>query len=234
MTKYALECNNCTVSYPDFHLSFSFNVKEGELVCIIGPSGSGKSTLLSTICGLEKLSSGNISIKGRNVTTLPTEKRRVGMVFQDFALFPHLNTEQNVAFAVKGNKAVKKETADFFLKMTGLTGFNKRDVSTLSGGEKQRVALARTLAFDPDLLLFDEALSSVDVLLKKSLRKTIKDIQQKTGKAAVYVTHDTEEALEIADRIIVLHNGLIEQIGTPEEIINNPATDFVKQFILCK
>ncbi|MCF0237283.1 MAG: ABC transporter ATP-binding protein [Sphaerochaetaceae bacterium] len=233
MSEPYLVLNNIKASYPEFNLELNISVNKGELVSIIGPSGSGKSTTLSIISGLLKPDSGSITINGNDITSLSPDKRKVGLVFQDYALFPHMNVEQNIAYPMKNAgipKEKKKQEVQRLLELVNLSGYEKRTIDQLSGGEKQRVALARALASNPDILLLDEPLSALDAKLRQSLRNDIREIQKKTGTTTVYVTHDQEEALSLSDHIVVLNKGSIEQIGTPEEIYRNPATEFTAVF----
>jgi len=209
-------------------------IKPGEFVSILGPSGSGKTTLLRLLAGFQQPETGSIILSGRDITALPTASRNIGMVFQDYALFPHLDVFHNIAYGLKTQKADKdtiRAKVNELLELVSLAGYEKRRIDELSGGEKQRVALARAIAPEPELLLFDEPLSALDVKLRKGLRREIKRIQQRLGFTAVYVTHDQEEAMSISDRIAVMNNGRISQIGSPEELYNNPVDFFTADFI---
>jgi ABC-type Fe3+/spermidine/putrescine transport system ATPase subunit len=221
-------------SYPDFKLDVSFSVARGELVCILGPSGCGKSTTLQLITGLIPPDEGTVRLMGNDITDTPVNERKVAMVFQDYALFPHMSVAQNIAYPMKlqkKGKAERKTQTEQLLSLVSLSGYGNRKPQELSGGERQRVALARALASEPNLLLLDEPLSALDAKLRKHLRNEIRSIHDKTGVTTLYVTHDQEEALAIADRLIVMHDGTIEQIGTGEEIYRNPATLFVASFM---
>lgn len=234
MSELGLICKNVKVSYPQFTMDLDFSVKKGELVALIGPSGSGKSTTLSLISGLLPTKSGSIIINGNDVTNLTPDKRKIARVFQDYALFPHMSVEQNIAYPMKNLKMsreeIKNEVSNY-LDLVNLGGYEKRHIDELSGGEKQRVALARALASKPDLLLLDEPLSALDAKLRVTLRNEIRDIQRKTGTTTLYVTHDQEEALSISDNIVILNNGKIEQMGNPEDIYRRPVTEFVATFM---
>lgn len=234
MSELGLICKNVKVSYPQFTMDLDFSIKKGELVALIGPSGSGKSTTLSLISGLLPTKSGSIIINGNDVTNLTPDKRKIAQVFQDYALFPHMNVEQNIAYPMKNLKMsreeIKNEVSNY-LDLVNLGGYEKRHIDELSGGEKQRVALARALASKPDLLLLDEPLSALDAKLRVTLRNEIRDIQRKTGTTTLYVTHDQEEALSISDNIVILNNGKIEQMGNPEDIYRRPVTEFVATFM---
>ncbi len=212
----------------------SLEIKEGEFHVILGPSGEGKSTLLAIIAGLLKPDTGNVWIDGQLVTHLPPQKRHIGFVFQDFALFPHLSVFENVAYGLKARgmkQAALRERVSFYLKMVGLENQQEKLPLELSGGQRQRVALARALAIEPRVLLLDEPLSHVDAWQREKLREDLKRIQQKTGVTTVYVTHDHLEARFLADRVSILYQGQIEQTETPDEIFYQPKTDFVAHFV---
>ena len=229
-----LSIRNLSKRLGEFRLSVDLEVKDGELLSILGPSGCGKTTTLRLVAGIEEPDSGSITVDGRDLTFLPAQEREVGMVFQNHALFPHMNVYRNIAYGPKTKKwdpAEIDERVARLLELVGLTGFEKRRPHQLSGGEQQRVALARALAANPRLILFDEPLSSLDVQLKTRLRKEIRRIQQALGITALYVTHDQEEALAVSDRIAILNEGRIEQIGTPEELYQHPSTVFTASFI---
>jgi putative spermidine/putrescine transport system ATP-binding protein len=209
-------------------------VSNGELVTLLGPSGCGKTTTLRMIAGLIEPTDGRIYFDADDVTFLPPRKRNIGFVFQTPALFPHLSVADNVAFglSVKGvRKDAIRARVDEMLGMVGLTGYGARLPAQLSGGQQQRVALARVLATDPRVLLFDEPLSALDRNLRDTLKYSILDLQRRTGKTAVYVTHDQSEAFAISDRIVVMNAGRVEQIGTQTDIYLQPQTRFVAEFI---
>lgn len=235
MPNKALSMKNIRKQIGDFQLNVDFSIDEGELVSIIGPSGCGKTTVINLISGLLSPDSGAIFIGGVDVTELPPEKRSSAVVFQDYALFPHMNVQRNIAFPMKLRKTPRQEMArqvESLLEQVKLGwSFGKRPVDGLSGGEKQRVALARALAAKPDILLLDEPLSALDAKLRNQLRSEIRSLQQRLGQTTIYVTHDQSEALAISSRIIVMHNGQIEQTGTPQEIYDNPQTRFVADFM---
>ncbi len=214
--------------------SVSFNAKKGEFITVLGPSGCGKTTLIKIIGGLLQQDSGNVILKDKNIDELPPEKREVNTVFQNFALFPHLNVFDNVAYGLKIKKYSKrqiKEEVGTILGVVGLSGFEKRKIDTLSGGQKQRVATARALCLKPEILLLDEPLGALDYNLKSSMMQELKSMQQKLGTTFIYITHDREEAFYLADKIIIMNNGNIEQIGTPVEIYNKPNNLFVAKFM---
>ncbi|HSQ17105.1 MAG TPA: ABC transporter ATP-binding protein [Anaerolineales bacterium] len=212
----------------------SFAVSPGEIVALLGPSGCGKSTLLSIIAGLEAPDSGNIFWDDTLQQPIPTHQRGFGLMFQDFALFPHMKVQANVEFGLRFTDMKPDEIADrtaLVLELVGLPGLAKRDVNTLSGGEQQRVALARSLAPQPRLLMLDEPLGSLDRSLRERLVGDLRNILHQLPQTAIYVTHDQEEAFTIADRIIVMNQGRVEQIGTPQEIYSAPASPFVARFL---
>jgi putative spermidine/putrescine transport system ATP-binding protein len=209
-------------------------VGEGELLALLGPSGCGKTTTLRMIAGLIDPTSGSIEVGGRDVTRVPVHKRGMGMVFQSFALFPHLDVSQNVAFGLEMRRVKASERAariTAVLERVELAHLADRRVGQLSGGQQQRVALARALVVDPTLLLLDEPLSALDAQLRQSLRVQIREIQQASGTTSVFVTHDQDEALSMADRVAVMNNGVVAQVGTPAEIYERPASVFVATFI---
>lgn len=212
----------------------SLTVNPGEFVTLLGPSGCGKSTTLRMVAGFEFANKGNIKIGDTVVNNLAPNLRNTAMVFQSYALFPHLNIFDNVAYGLKIRKLsssdIKQKVMDI-LKLVGLEGMESRATSQISGGQQQRVALARALVMEPDLLLFDEPLSNLDAKLRVYMRTEIKKIQQKIGITAIYVTHDQSEAMSLSDKIIIMNKGKIEQMGTPEEIYNYPKTKFVAEFI---
>lgn len=221
-------------SYDDFKLSASLIIEAGEFHSILGPSGSGKTSLLRIIAGFQPPEAGRIVLNGREITGIPTSKRNIGMVFQDYALFPHLNVFNNIAYGLKTRKQDAnriKARVHELLDLVKLSGFENRSINELSGGEKQRIALARAIAPEPELLLFDEPLSALDVKLRKQLRRDIKRIQRELGFTAIYVTHDQEEAMSISDKISVMNNGAVTQTGSPEELYNNPVDFFTADFI---
>ena len=209
-------------------------VEAGKLVTLLGPSGCGKTTTLRMIAGLEMATSGKITIGDRDVTTLPATDRDVSMVFQSYALFPHMSVLQNVMYGLTFSgfgKAEAAERAMAGLDLVGLKGFDGRLPSELSGGQQQRVAVARALVLEPQVLLFDEPLSNLDAKLRRQVREDIRSIQQDLGLTVVYVTHDQEEALAVSDEIIVMRNAAIAQIGTPRELYDQPVDLFVADFI---
>jgi iron(III) transport system ATP-binding protein len=212
----------------------SFTVGAGRLVTLLGPSGCGKTTTLRLIAGLEMATSGRILIGGRDVTLLPPTARDVSMVFQSYALFPHMTVAENVSYGLRVSGVGRGEVVErsqAILELVGLSGFDARMPSELSGGQQQRVAVARALVLEPDVLLFDEPLSNLDAKLRRRVRQEIRDIQQDLGLTAVYVTHDQEEALAVSDRIVVMRNAGIAQEGSPQDLYEAPADAFVADFI---
>ncbi len=214
--------------------SFSLEVADGELVCLLGPSGSGKSTLLRMIGGFETPTSGEIRIDGEDVTRLPPERRPTGMVFQSHALWTHMNVFNNIAFGLKLRRlpaADIRQKVEKVLDLVGLAGYGKRHVTQLSGGQQQRVALARSLVLEPKILLLDEPFASLDQHLRERLREEVRDIQQRLGITTLFVTHGQDEALALADRIVVMRDGKTEQADPPDKVYREPATPFVAGFI---
>ena len=212
----------------------SFEIAAGELVTLLGPSGCGKTTTLRMIAGLELASEGRIFIGERDVTALPATARDVAMVFQSYALFPHMNVLDNVAYGLTVSGSRKRDAhakAREALALVGLADYGKRLPSELSGGQQQRVAVARAVVLEPEVLLFDEPLSNLDAKLRRHVREEVRELQQKLGITAVYVTHDQEEALAVSDRIIVMNEAVIAQIGTPRQLYEQPASRFVADFI---
>jgi iron(III) transport system ATP-binding protein len=212
----------------------NLGVKKGEMLCFLGPSGCGKTTLLRIIAGLETQSAGQIMQDGRDISRLPPQLRDYGIVFQSYALFPNLTIFDNVAYGLvnrKMKRAAIAERVHELLALVGLPDADRKHPNQLSGGQQQRIALARALATSPGLLLLDEPLSALDARVRVRLRQEIRQLQQRLGVTTIMVTHDQEEALSMADRIVVMNHGVIEQIGTPQEIYREPASPFVADFI---
>ena len=212
----------------------NLDIREKEFVTILGPSGCGKTTTLRIIGGFLEPESGDVIFDGERINSLPPNKRNVNTVFQKYSLFPHLNVYDNVAFGLKLKKLPKDEIrrkVKHMLAVVDLKGYEKRPVQKLSGGQQQRVAIARALVCDPKIILLDEPLGALDLQLRKDMQMELKEIQKSTQKTFIYVTHDQEEALTMSDRVVVMNNGVIEQIGTPEEVYNEPVNAFVADFI---
>ncbi len=234
---------NTIISLKDIFIKFddevilnhiNLDIHDNEFVTILGPSGCGKTTTLRIIGGFVEPDSGDVFFGGRRINGTPPNKRNVNTVFQKYSLFPHLNVFENVAFGLRLKKLPKaeiKEKVTQMLAIVDLKGYEKRSISKLSGGQQQRVAIARALVCNPDVVLLDEPLGALDLKLRKSMQLELKEIQQKTGKTFIYVTHDQEEALTMSDRVVVMNNGVIEQTGTPEDIYNEPVNAFVADFI---
>ncbi len=214
--------------------NLNLSISDGEFVTLLGPSGCGKTTTLRIIGGFVTPDNGDVLFDGKKINDLPPHKRKVNTIFQRYALFPHLNVFENVAFGLRLQKKSKseiQETVEQMLKMVNLKGFEKRSVGTLSGGQQQRVAIARALANHPRVLLLDEPLAALDLKLRKDMQVELKSIQQNLGITFIYVTHDQEEALSMSDTVVVMDAGKIQQIGTPEDIYNEPKNAFVADFI---
>ena len=235
-TKEIIKLQDITVSFDGEKVldGLNLNICDGEFVTLLGPSGCGKTTTLRILGGFVFPDSGNVFFDGKNVADVPAHKRQVNTIFQRYALFPHLNVEDNVAFGMRVQRKSKteiRETVDRMLKLVNLVGFNKRRIDTLSGGQQQRVAIARALANNPRVLLLDEPLAALDLKLRKDMQVELKKIQQRLGITFIYVTHDQEEALSMSDTVVVMDNGRIQQIGTPQDIYNEPQNAFVADFI---
>jgi thiamine transport system ATP-binding protein len=213
----------------------TLSIEEGEFFTLVGPSGCGKTTTLRTIAGLEPPTSGTVRFDGADMTGVPVEERDVGIVFQNYALFPHMTVAENVAYGLKFADPPDGQTSDErvaeLLDLVDLPGAGERDPDELSGGQQQRVALARALAPEPEILLLDEPMSALDARLRETLRRQVKTIQSELDVTTVYVTHDQEEALAISDRLAVMNGGRVEQVGTPQAIYERPATEFVASFV---
>jgi len=214
--------------------NLSLTINDGEFFSLLGPSGSGKTTTLRMIAGFEQPSSGHIYLQGQDVTDSPPNERNVNTVFQDYALFPHMTVAENVAYGLEVRrvpKSLQAEQVQEALRMVRLEGFNDRKPAQLSGGQRQRVALARALINRPKVLLLDEPLGALDLKLREEMQIELKSIQASVGITFIYVTHDQQEALSMSDRIAVFHRGRVEQVGTPAEIYEHPATEFVADFV---
>ncbi len=231
-----VELKNINKTYGDFQAStdINFSIPKGKLVALLGPSGSGKTTILKILAGLEQPDSGEIYIDGKEVSHVNASERGIGFVFQNYALFRYMTVYDNIAFSLtiaKWDKKRIKERVDELIELVGLKGFEKRYPRQLSGGQRQRVAFARAIAIQPQLLLLDEPFAAIDAKVRKELRLWLKDLIREVGITSIFVTHDQEEATEVADEIILTNQGQIEQIGTPLEIYNTPQTAFTAQFL---
>lgn len=235
-TEKYVELRNINKTYGTFKASNNINlgIGKGKLIALLGPSGSGKTTILRMIAGLETADSGDIIIDGKVVNDVPASKRGIGFVFQNYALFRYMTVYDNIAFGLKVNKWKKsdiKKRVDELIELVGLSGMAKRYPSQLSGGQRQRVAFARALAPNPELLLLDEPFAAIDAEVRQELRSWLRDMITKVGITSIFVTHDQDEAGEVADEIIITNHGRIEQMGSPIDIYKSPATPFVVEFI---
>ncbi|GAO55628.1 MULTISPECIES: sulfate/molybdate ABC transporter ATP-binding protein [unclassified Novosphingobium] len=235
-----IRVQNVTKRFGDFAAlhGIDLEVRPGEFIALLGPSGSGKTTLLRIIAGLEFQDSGQVLFSGEDVSDRKVADRHVGFVFQHYALFRHMTVADNVAFGLtvrkrrdRPSRAAIAARAEELLRLVQLDGLGDRYPAQLSGGQRQRVALARALAIEPRLLLLDEPFGALDAKVRKDLRRWLRELHKQMGLTSVFVTHDQEEALELADRVVVMNNGVIEQVGTPEEIYMHPATPFVSHFV---
>lgn len=231
-----VELKNINKSFGDYKASdnVSFSIEKGKLIGLLGPSGSGKTTILRILAGLEKQDSGDVYINGELVNNQPSSKREIGFVFQNYGLFPYMTVYDNIAYGLKvqkKNKAFIKARVTELLNLVGLPGLEKRYPSQLSGGQKQRIAFARALAPKPQLLLLDEPFAAIDAKVRQELRSWLREMISKIGITSIFVTHDQEEAIEVADEIVITNLGKIEQMGSPVEIYKNPQTSFVARFI---
>lgn len=234
--KKIIDLRNITVSYGDNTILENLNlyINEKEFITLLGPSGCGKTTTLRAIAGFVKVDSGDVIFEGKRINDVPPHKRRVNTIFQRYALFSHLNVYDNIAFGPKLQKMPKQEirkTVASMLELVNLKGFETRSIDSLSGGQQQRVAIARALANKPHVLLLDEPLAALDLKLRKDMQRELKNIQKELGITFIYVTHDQEEALSMSDTVVVMDKGKIQQIGTPEDIYNEPVNAFVADFI---
>lgn len=235
MTQYVLILENISKRFGATIIAdeISLHINQGEFFTFLGPSGSGKSTILRMVAGLEELDGGRIFIKGRDVVNIPPWSRNLGMVFQQYAIFPHMTVSQNIAYGLKAHKwkgTKMSKRVDQMLNLVGLSGMGDKNATLLSGGEQQRVALARALAPQPSILLLDEPLSALDEKIRREMQTELKHIQRQTGTTFLYVTHDQEEALTMSDRIAVLNNGAVVQCDAPETVHRRPRTRFVARF----
>lgn len=233
---FIVSLKNVTVSFNEHKVleNFNLDIKNGDFVTFLGPSGCGKTTTLRLIAGFVQPDKGDIFFEGKRINNLPAHKREVNTIFQNYALFPHLDIYENIAFGMRLHKRsedeINKEVSKM-LKMVNLVGFEKRKITSLSGGQQQRVAIARALVNRPKVLLLDEPLAALDLKLRKDMQTELKNIQQKTGITFIFVTHDQEEALSMSGTVVVMDQGRIQQIGTPQDIYNEPQNAFVADFI---
>lgn len=212
-----------------------FSVEKGEFLSILGPSGCGKTTLLRILIGLLPADSGKILLEGNDITNAPPDKRKMGIVFQNYALFENMTVSGNISYAMRFRpelKDIAKERTNELISQVGLTEHKNKYPSELSGGQQQRVAIARTLAHSPDIILFDEPMSALDVATRLTMREELKEIQYRFGTTMIYITHDQEEAFSMSDRIMVMGEAEIHQIGTPDELLDSPADGYVKSFVI--
>lgn len=236
MSQNIIELVNIKKSYDDNEVlkNINLSVRRNEFLTLLGPSGCGKTTTLRLIGGFEYATEGQVLFDGSNINSVPPHKRKLNTVFQKYALFSHLNIFENIAFGLRIKKLdseVIREKVGQVLEMVNLAGFEKRSVDSLSGGQQQRVAIARAIVNEPEVLLLDEPLGALDLKLRKDMQMELKNIQKKLGITFIYVTHDQEEALTMSDTIVVMNHGEIQQIGTPEQIYNEPVNAFVADFI---
>jgi sulfate/thiosulfate transport system ATP-binding protein len=232
----SIDAMNVTKSFGDFYAlrDVSVSIDRGKLTALLGPSGGGKSTLLRIIAGLEEPDSGRVYIDGQDMTHIPARRRGIGFVFQHYAAFPHMSVWDNVAFGLKiarSDKVTTKRRVDELLELVHLAGLAHRYPSELSGGQRQRMALARALAVEPRLLLLDEPFGALDVKVREELRAWLRQLHEQVNATTVFVTHDQEEAMELADQIVLINQGQVEQVGPPEELYDNPASAFVMSFL---
>lgn len=236
MDNNIIELKNISKTYGENTVldNLCLNIKSNEFLTLLGPSGCGKTTTLKIIAGFETADSGKVLFNGNDISLLPPNERQLNTVFQKYALFPHMNVYENIAFGLKIKKLPKEiidQKVKEMLKMVSLSGFEKRNIESLSGGQQQRVAIARALVNEPKVLLLDEPLAALDLKLRKEMQLELKNIQQRLGITFIFVTHDQEEALTMSDTIVVMNKGVIQQMGTPEDIYNEPANAFVADFI---
>jgi len=231
-----IEVRNLNKNFGDFHAvkDVSFEIEKGHLIGLLGPSGGGKTSILRMLAGLESPSSGDILFHGKRVNDLPPQERGIGFVFQNYALFKHMTVYDNIAFGLKVKKQSKEQIRErvmYLVELTGLKGFEHRYAHQLSGGQRQRVAFARALAPEPQLLLLDEPFAAIDAKIRTELRTWLKEMIERVGITSIFVTHDQEEAIEVADEIMIISKGKLEQKGSPWDIYKNPETPFVASFI---
>lgn len=215
--------------------NISFEVKSGEFLSVLGSSGCGKTTLLRILIGLLEPTSGSIYLDGKDITKASPSNRKMGIVFQNYALFENMTVRQNIEYSLKINKELKEKSGEIterLMEQVGLTEYADKKPGKLSGGQQQRVAIARTLALNPEIILFDEPMSALDVDTRLALRSELKNIQKQFGSTMIYITHDQEEAFSMSDRIMIMNKGNIVQLDTPQNIIDNPANEYIKSFVI--
>ena len=232
MAYLAVNNLNLTIDSKEILRDVSFTVNKGEFLSILGPSGCGKTTIMRILIGLLKPSAGSVVLEGNDITEAAPSNRNMGIVFQNYALFENMTVYENVAYAAKIKNVDYKENVDKLIAVMGLEEHKNKKPFELSGGQQQRVAIARTLAVNPEIILFDEPMSALDVDTKLELRRELKDLQKKFGSTMIYITHDQEEAFSMSDRVMVMSEGKIHQIATPEEVVEHPADDYVKRFVV--
>ncbi len=231
-----IQLNNISKTYEDTTVlnDFSLSIKKNEFLTLLGPSGCGKTTTLKILAGFEHADKGEVLFENKNINNMPPYERPLNTVFQKYALFPHMNVFENVAFGLKIKKLKKdviEQKVKEMLKLVSLSGYENRSINSLSGGQQQRIAIARALVNEPNVLLLDEPLGALDFQLRKDMQIELKRIQQKLGITFIFVTHDQEEALSMSDTIVVMNKGKIQQMGTPQDIYNEPENAFVARFI---
>ena len=236
MSNNIIELKNISVAFDGQQIIENMNlyIRDKEFITFLGPSGCGKTTTLRMIAGFQEPDSGDVIFDGKIINGVPPHKRQLNTIFQRYALFPHLNVYENIAFGLRLKKTPEKEIKEAvteMLELINLKGFERRSISSLSGGQQQRVAIARALVVKPRVLLLDEPLGALDLKLRKDMQVELKNIQQRLGITFIYVTHDQEEALSMSDTIVVMDSGVIQQIGTPTDIYNEPKNAFVADFI---
>ena len=236
MVENIIELKNLCKSYDELTIldNFSLNIKKNEFLTLLGPSGCGKTTTLKIIAGFEYADDGKVLFEGQDINNMPPYQRPVNTVFQKYALFPHMNIYENIAFGLKIKKLPKEEIdrkVKEMLKLVALEGYENRKIDSLSGGQQQRIAIARALVNEPKVLLLDEPLGALDLKLRQEMQIELKRMQQKLGITFIFVTHDQEEALSMSDTIVVMNKGKIQQMGSPEDIYNEPKNSFVARFI---
>lgn len=240
MEKLEVKDLSKTFGHAEVLQNISFSVHDGEFLSILGPSGCGKTTILRILIGLESAEQGTILKDGVDITNLPASKRKMGIVFQNYALFENMSVLKNVQYALLKSTSTKNdftkeqaaEKAKEMLELVGLSEHLNKKPRQLSGGQQQRVAIARTLALNPDVILFDEPMSALDVDTRLSLRSELKELQKRFGTTMIYITHDQEEAFAMSDRIMVMDSGVIQQLDTPSNIVDHPANDYVRRFVI--